>query len=128
MSRLAFCAACLAPWPAVAADASAADQLAHWSAQAGASGDAARGAALFSARQGGPWSCASCHGNPPTGAGRHAQTGKPLAPLAPAFNARAFTDAAKVAKWLRRNCKDVLGRECSAGEKADLLAWLVSLK
>jgi hypothetical protein len=28
----------------------------------------------------------------------------------------------------RRNCKDVLNHECSPGEKADLLAWLISLK
>ena len=34
----------------------------------------------------------------------------------------------KVDKWFRRNCKDVLARECSAAEKADVLAWLISLK
>jgi hypothetical protein len=48
--------------------------------------------------------------------------------MAPAFNPQRFTDAAKVDKWFRRNCKDVLARECSAAEKADVLAWLLSLK
>ena len=64
----------------------------------------------------------------PTQSGRHAKTGKTLAPLAPAFNPQSFTDTARVDKWFKRNCQDVLGRECSAGEKADVLAWLIGLK
>jgi len=31
-------------------------------------------------------------------------------------------------RWFRRNRKDVLQRQCSAGEKADVLAWLIALK
>ena len=61
-------------------------------------------------------------------AGKHAATGKTIGALAPAFNADRFTDAAKAEKWFRRNCKDVAGRECTAGEKADVLAWLLTLK
>ena len=37
------------------------------------------------------------------------------------------TDSARVDKWFRRNCKDVLARECSAAEKADVLAYLIGL-
>lgn len=111
-----------------AGDTTPAQQLAHWSAAAGTLGNAARGQSFFTSRHGGEWSCASCHGQPPTAEGQHASTGKPIAPLAPAFNARAFTDTAKVDKWFRRNCKDVLSRECSATEKADVLAYLNSLK
>ena len=111
-----------------AADTSPTQQLERWSAQAGAPGNAARGQQLFTTRQGGEWSCSSCHHSPPTTRGQHASTGKPIAPLAPAFNREAFTDTAKVDKWFRRNCKDVLSRECSAGEKADVLAYLLSLK
>ena len=48
--------------------------------------------------------------------------------LAPSANAQRFSDAAKVEKWFRRNCNDVLGRECSAAEKADVLSWLIGLK
>ena len=111
-----------------AADTSPAQQLSHWTAQAGAPAKAERGQALFSQRQGGEWSCASCHGTPPTAQGKHASTGKTIAPLAPAFNAKAFSDSAKVDKWFKRNCKDVFSRECSAQEKADVLAYLIQLK
>jgi hypothetical protein len=92
------------------------------------SGYSARGRALFTTRHGREWSCSSCHGDIPTGTGRHASTGKTIAPLAPAFDARRFTDPARVEKWFRRNCNDVMGRECTAAEKADVMAWLVGLR
>lgn len=111
-----------------AGDTTPAEQLSRWSAQAGAPGNAPRGQAFFNNRHGAEWSCASCHGTPPTRQGEHASTAKPIAPLAPAFNAKAFTDAARSDKWFRRNCKDVLSRECSAAEKADVLAYLLSLQ
>lgn len=96
--------------------------------QTGTSGVASRGQQFFNAAHGREWSCASCHGGTPVQPGRHAATGKAIAPLAPAFNTERFTDPAKVEKWFRRNCKDVLGRECSAAEKADVMAWLLTLK
>ena len=125
---IASLSAALLPATAHAADTTPAAQLQHWSAQAGAPGNAARGQTFFNAKHGAEWSCASCHGTPPTAEGKHANTGKLITPLAPAFNPKAFTDTAKVDKWFRRNCKDVLSRECSAGEKADVLAYLNSLK
>ena len=105
-----------------------AEQLATYSAQAAAAPQAAKGQQLFNAKHGKEWSCASCHGAVPTADGKHAGTGKPIGPLAPAFNPERFTDAAKTEKWFRRNCNDVIGRECTAGEKADVLAWLLTLK
>ena len=96
--------------------------------EAGGPGHAERGKQLFNTKHGGEWSCASCHHTPPTTEGKHASTGKAIAPLAPAFNAKAFTDEAKVDKWFRRNCKDVFSRECTAAEKADVLAYLLQLK
>jgi ribosomal protein L12E/L44/L45/RPP1/RPP2 len=108
--------------------ATTAEQLAGYTAQAGVQADPARGQAFFTSRHGRDWSCSSCHGAPPTQAGKHAATGKPIGALAPAANAERFTDAAKTEKWFRRNCNDVVGRECSAGEKADVLAWLTTLK
>jgi hypothetical protein len=90
--------------------------------------DPSRGRQFFNASHGHEWRCASCHGTVPTQTGRHAATGKSIAPLAPAFNPERFTDASKTEKWFRRNCNDVVGRECSAAEKADLLAWLLTLK
>lgn len=114
--------------PAQAGDTTAGAQLAQWQAQAGAPASAERGKVFFAARHGGELSCASCHGAPPTAPARHASTGKAIDTLAPAFNPARFTDTAKVRKWFTRNCKDVLSRECSAAEKADLLAYLTSLK
>lgn len=111
-----------------AAAASPADLLAGYAAAAGAAPAAERGQRLFTTTHGREWSCASCHGTTPTAAGKHASTGKPIQPLAPAANAERFGDPAKVEKWFRRNCNDVMGRECSAAEKADVLAWLMSLK
>lgn len=108
--------------------ATPADTLASYVTLAGATASAQRGEQLFTRSHGREWSCASCHGAQPVQAGKHASTGKPIEPLAPAFNAQRFTDAAKSEKWFRRNCNDVLGRECSAGEKADVLAWLLTLK
>lgn len=113
---------------ALAADTSAAEQLQRWTAEAKAPGNADKGKAFFNAKHGGEWSCASCHNVPPTTEGKHATTGKSIAPLAPGFNPKAFTDTAKVDKWFRRNCKDVLSRECTAPEKADVMAYLLSLK
>jgi hypothetical protein len=89
---------------------------------------APRGEAFFNARHGTEWSCASCHTGNPLAPGRHAKTGKAIAPLAPAANAERFTDAPAVEKWFRRNCNDVLGRACTAQEKGDVLQYLMSLK
>ena len=88
---------------------------------------AQRGAAFFKATHGNEWSCASCHMQNPTVTGRHARTNKEISPLAPTANVERFTNPAKVEKWFRRNCNDVVGRECSAAEKGDVLAYLMSL-
>ncbi|WP_371323513.1 DUF1924 domain-containing protein [Dechloromonas sp. ZY10] len=69
-------------------------------------------------------SCTTCHTQQPTQPGRHAITGKAIKPLAPAANPERFGDPAKVEKWFGRNCREVVGRDCSAAEKADLLAYL----
>lgn len=123
------CAATTLGWPAVhAADTNVSEQLARWSARSAAPADAERGRVFFAARHGGEWSCSSCHGTPPVTQGRHAVTGKTIAPLAPAANPRALTETARIDKWFRRNCNDVLGRECGAQEKADLLAYLDRLQ
>lgn len=114
------------PMGAWAADAQS--QLNTFTQEAKTTPSATRGETFFNAKHGGEWSCASCHGTPPTGTGKHATTGKPIGAMAPAFNPERFTDLAKSDKWFRRNCKDVLSRECTAAEKADVLAYLVSIK
>jgi mono/diheme cytochrome c family protein len=114
-------------WSQVQA-ATPAELLAGYSTQAGTAASAQRGEQLFKATHGKEWSCASCHGTAPTQGGKHASTGKPIGALAPSANAQRFSDTAKVEKWFRRNCNDVLGRECSAAEKADVMSWLIGLK
>jgi cytochrome c peroxidase len=86
---------------------------------------AERGRQFFTRTHGGDWSCASCHTDAPATTGKHAKTGKSIQPLAPAANPERFTSAAKVEKWFKRNCNDVLGRACTAQEKGDVLAWLM---
>lgn len=89
---------------------------------------AQRGRAFFDSTHGQEWSCSSCHTSNPLEAGRHAATGKTIAALAPAANPKRLSDPAKVEKWFRRNCKDVLRRECTAAEKGDVLSYLLSLE
>lgn len=72
--------------------------------------------------------CAACHTDNPVNGGRHAVTGKDIKPLAPSANADRLTDPAKVEKWFRRNCKEVVGRECTAAEKADFVAFLAEAR
>jgi cytochrome c peroxidase len=112
----------------VAQAATPAEQAAAYAAQAGAAAQPARGQALFTQKHGREWSCSTCHGAVPVQPGQHAATGKAIAALAPAAQAQRFTDPAKTEKWFRRNCNDVLGRECSAAEKSDVLGWLLTLK
>jgi uncharacterized membrane protein len=112
----------------VQAQTTPAEQMAAYVAQSGQPAQAARGQEFFNAKHGKDWSCSTCHTAKPTVEGKHASTGKVIAPMAPAFNAQRFTDAAKTEKWFRRNCNDVVGRECTAGEKADFLSWLLTLK
>jgi len=78
--------------------------------------------------KGAEFSCASCHTDSPLAAGKHAKTNKDILPLAPAANPKRFSDAAQVEKWFKRNCNDVLGRACSAQEKADFTAYMISIK
>ena len=107
--------------------ASPAELLKGYEAQSGKASPA-RGEQFFNAKHGKEWSCASCHENPPNHDTKHVVTGKVIKPLAPAANPTRFTDDAKVEKWFKRNCNDVLGRECTAQEKADVLSWLMTVK
>ena len=73
-------------------------------------------------------SCATCHTDNPRNAGKHERTSKEILPLAPAVNKARFTDVATVEKWFKRNCQDVLERECSAQEKGDFMTYVLSIK
>lgn len=122
--------------PFIAAPAAAEparDMLARYTAEAGSgfSPSADRGRQFYHRQFGASAdmpACASCHTDRPSVQGQHAITGKRIAPLAPGANPERFTRADKTEKWFRRNCKEVVGRECTAAEKGDVLAFLLSLK
>ena len=103
------------------------DILKGYEAQSGKA-SFARGEQFFNAKHGKEWSCASCHENPPNHDTKHIVTGKVIKPLSPNVNSERFIDHVKVEKWFKRNCNDVLARECTAQEKADVLAWLMTIK
>lgn len=68
--------------------------------------------------------CTACHTDNPIHTGQHVVTGKAIRPLAVTANSERFSDPAKVEKWFGRNCKEVVGRTCTAAEKADFIAYL----
>lgn len=74
----------------------------------------------------GELACASCHTDSPMMEGRHVKTNKVILPMAPSANPRRISDAANVEKWFKRNCNDVLKRSCTAQEKGDFIAYLLS--
>ncbi|TCV90311.1 DUF1924 domain-containing protein [Sulfurirhabdus autotrophica] len=72
-------------------------------------------------------SCATCHTDNPKQNGK-TRANKEILPMATSANAQRFTDLAKTEKWFRRNCQDVLERTCTAQEKSDFIAYLLSIK
>ena len=99
--------------------------LDEYRAQSGRAFDAAAGESFWRKEFSGK-SCVSCHAASPQDPGRHERTGKSIAPMAPSVNPERLTDAGQMKKWLLRNCKSTLGRECTTGEKGDVLTWLRS--
>ncbi|MCP5267904.1 MAG: DUF1924 domain-containing protein [Zoogloeaceae bacterium] len=69
--------------------------------------------------------CTSCHGQDVRGSGQ-TTTGKTIDAMAASVSPARYTDPAKVEKWFKRNCNEVLGRECSAQEKGDWLSFMFS--
>jgi cytochrome c peroxidase len=91
---------------------------------------ASRGEAFYHAERqaaSGKASCTTCHTPNPASPGK-TRANKVIEPLAPAANPQRFTDAAKTEKWFGRNCKDVVGRACTAQEKGDFITYLLSVK
>lgn len=125
---LATLASLMAPAAAQKADTPA-SLLAGYVKQAGTPASAERGQKFFNAGFGKDYAnCAACHGAVPTEDGKDLLMDKRIGPLAPAFNKARFTERSKVEMAFSMNCRDVVGRACTAGEKADVLAWLISLK
>jgi hypothetical protein len=127
MNKVLFSFVLLTSLPAAAASSVSADLLAGYRADAGKPFSATAGEKLFRARHG-DMSCTSCHTDNAKAAGKHAQTGKLIEALAPVANPARLSDPAKVEKWFKRNCNDVLKRACTAQEKGDFVTYLLSIK
>ncbi len=69
-------------------------------------------------------SCTTCHGKDTRGVGQ-TLAGKTIEPVAVSVTPTRYTDPAKVEKWLKRNCTEVLGRECTPHEKGDWLTFVI---
>ncbi len=69
--------------------------------------------------------CTSCHGNDTRASGRN-PAGKTIEAMALSASPARYSDPAKVEKWFKRNCSEVLGRECSPLEKGDWLTFMIS--
>lgn len=131
---LVLCALILLPVAALAANGARDALLADYAAQskqanpAFAGFSAQRGETLFRTK----WakgdertpSCTACHTDDPRNAGRNAKTGRPIEPVAVSVNPKRFTDKAEVEKQFGRDCKSVLGRECTAQEKGDYITFM----
>lgn len=72
-------------------------------------------------------SCMTCHTPDPKKTGL-TRANKVIEPIAPVVNPERFTDMIKVNKWFKRNCNDVLERECTIQEKGDFIAYMMSVK
>lgn len=87
---------------------------------------AERGQALYLGPHpgGNPNACAACHTSDPAATGRHYKTGRAIEPMAVRANPARFTDPAEVEKRFARDCKNVLGRACTAAEKGDFITFM----
>ena len=72
--------------------------------------------------------CASCHTANPANPGKHIVTKKPIKPLAPAANPERFSDVAKVEKNFEKHCLEIIGRDCTAEEKGNYIAYMLTVK
>lgn len=70
-------------------------------------------------------SCTTCHTTDLKKPGK-SRAGKEIAPMAVSVNPKRVSDLKEVEKWFKRNCGDVLGRECTPTEKGDVIAFLLS--
>lgn len=92
---------------------------------------AADGEAFFNQKimvKGKEVACASCHTANPADAGKHIVTGKPIRPLSPIVNPKRFSNTDKVEKNFTKHCNDIIERDCTAQEKGNYIAYLLTVK
>lgn len=131
---LVVAALSLLPFIALAADPRRAALLTDYAAEARRADpafttfSAQRGETLFRTRSTAgdarTPSCTTCHTANPRQPGQNAKTGRPIDPVAVSVNPQRFTDKATVEKQFARDCKSVLGRECTALERGDYITFM----
>lgn len=131
---IAAIAALALPASAMAGDARRDAILADYAAQARkadpafAGFSAQRGETVFRTKWAGgdarTPSCTACHTDNPMTAGQNAKTGRPIGPVAVSANPKRFTDMAEVEKQFGRDCKSVIGRDCTPTEKGDYITFM----
>jgi hypothetical protein len=73
-------------------------------------------------------SCSSCHTANPADNGRDVVTHKLIKPLSPVTNPQRFSDLDKVEEKFVKHCNDITGSDCTAQEKANFIAYLITTK
>ncbi len=109
------------------AESKTVNRLLHdYAAQGAAVADIKQGEKLWQQvfRENGERSCASCHTKDLTQNGKHVKTRKLIKPMSPSVNPERLSNARKVNKWFKRNCKWTMGRECTAQEKSNFLVYI----
>jgi len=122
---------CMVVLPAQASEAVITQMHDSYRTEGASEFSAARGKSMWTQnfiqkKSGRQVNCATCHSADLTQAGSHIRTGKIIEPMASSVNTERFNDPAKIEKWFLRNCKWTTGRECSAQEKGDFLAYFQS--
>jgi hypothetical protein len=72
--------------------------------------------------------CRACHVTLHKPSGGRSMTIRQLQPFAPTAYPDRFTNEWKVEAWFGWNCKLLLKRECTPGEKGDLITWLMTIE
>lgn len=144
MKKILILAACLCLAPMFAQANAIPEMMAKYTAEGGSNFNAEAGKKMwskaipFTDRKGvvqNDRTCAKCHTADVTKPGKHQKTGKVLAAMAPSVPFVAaeegdeprFSEAKKIRKWFKRNCKWTYDRECTAQEKGDFLMYLKDL-
>lgn len=72
--------------------------------------------------------CSKCHTDNPTKEGKHAETGKPIKPVAVSANPESFSDVKKVEKNFAKHCRELYGKDCAAIDKANFLTYMLTVR
>lgn len=72
-------------------------------------------------------SCSSCHTDNPANMGENINTHKKIQPLSPVVNKTRFADLEKTEEKFTEHCNDIRGKDCTAQEKCDYIAYLLTV-